>query len=204
MFDRESPGADLSDEGRWFVYLLATVDCTAFKVGFTCNPLQRLYSFSHRYFEHLDLARSRLLQVDSNLDARAMERALKQELAAQRIDCPSWVLPQAGGDTEWFSPVYFSDAEARLHSLSSASVLILEAFVHDALARASTYFESWAIAQAGSILRPRSVREQPDIAAEIRTLRDWLDAYRALGVEVFRDDPDARILLRGIATQSPL
>ena len=36
---------------RWCVYLLALTDCSAFKIGFSCNLLQRLYSFSHRYFE---------------------------------------------------------------------------------------------------------------------------------------------------------
>lgn len=193
---------ELSDDDRWFVYLLASTDCSAFKVGFTCNPLQRLYSFSHRYYEHFDLAASRLLQVDTHLDARALELAIKHGLAAYRSDCPSWVLPQAGGDTEWFSPIYFSDAEARLRSHAAspdaANIVIVEEFLREALERVSTYFESWALAQAHSLLRRRTPREQAFIATEVRVLRDWLDAYRAMGVQIFTDNPDARAFLTGI------
>ncbi len=202
----ESYTPELANDDRWFVYLLTSSDCSAFKVGFTCNPLQRLYSFSHRYFEHFDLAASRLLQVETNLNARALEGEIKHALAAHRIECPSWVLPQAGGDTEWFSPIYFSDAFAHLRShvgaQDEAGTLNVEDFVREALERARPYFESWALAQAHSILRPRSRHEQLLVATEVRTLRDWLDAYCALNVEVFADNPDARVLLSGIAAHS--
>ncbi len=197
---------ELADDDRWFVYLLTSSDCSAFKVGFTCNPLQRLYSFSHRYFERFDLAASCLLQVEANLNARALEGEIKRALSEHRIECPSWVLPQAGGDTEWFSPIYFSDALAQLRSHGSAQdgagTLNVEDFVRKALERARPYFESWVLAQAQAILRLRSRREQLMVATEVRTLRDWLDAYRALNVEVFADNPDARAVLSGIAAHS--
>ncbi len=206
MLDSQTSNPDLWGDDRWFVYLLTASDCSAFKVGFTCNPLQRFYSFNHRYFEHFDLAASRLLQVDTNVDARELELSIKHGLAAYRSDCPSWVLPQAGGETEWFSPIYFSDAEARLrsHAASSnaANVIIVEDFIREALARASTYFESWALAQAHSIVRRRTPREQALIATEVRVLRDWLDAYRALRVQIFTDNPDARAFLADITATS--
>lgn len=208
MLDSKTSNSDLWSDDRWFVYLLAASDCSAFKVGFTCNPLQRFYSFSHRYFEHFDLAASRLLRVDTNLDARELELAIKQGLAAYRCDCPSWVLPQAGGDTEWFSPIYLSNAEAQLRSHAAspnaADIIIVEDFLREALERASTYFESWALAQAHSILRRRTPREQALIATEVRVLRDWLDAYRALNVEIFTDNPEARVLLARITTTASL
>jgi hypothetical protein len=192
-----SPNAsplELSDDDRWFVYLLASTDCSAFKAGFTCNPLQRLYSFSHRYYEHFDLPASCLLQVETNSNARTLEGEIKQAFAAHRIECPSWVSPQAGGETEWFSAIYFADAQARLQAYGT-EILNLEDFVRESLERATPYFESWALAQAHSILRPRSPRERSLIATDVRTLRDWLDAYRALNVTVFSDNLDARALL---------
>jgi hypothetical protein len=206
MLDVQTSNPDLWGDDRWFVYLLAATDCSAFKVGFTCNPLQRLYSFSHRYFEHFDLATSRLVPVESNLDARELESTIKHELAPQRRECPSWVLPQAGGETEWFSPIYFTDAQAHLrsHAVSqdSTDILNFEDFVREALERARPYFESWALVQAHSIRRPRPPREQALAAEELRTLRDWLDAYRALNVEIFADNLDARIFLAQVTARS--
>lgn len=206
MLDLQNSSPGLWDDNRWFVYLLAATDCSAFKVGFTCNPLQRLYSFSHRYFEHFDLAASRMLLVDTSVDARELELAIKHGLAAHRSTCPSWVLPQAGGDTEWFSPIYFSDAEALLRShgasLNAANIIIIEDFLREALEHARTYFESWALAQAHFILRRRTPREQALITTEVRVLRDWLDAYRVLNVEIFTDNPDARVLLAGITAST--
>ena len=49
----------------WFVYLLALTDCSGFKVGFSCNPLQRIHTFSRRYFERFDLHGSLLLELET-------------------------------------------------------------------------------------------------------------------------------------------
>lgn len=63
------------DDPSWFVYLLALADYSAFKVGFSCNPLQRIFSFSRRYFECFDLRQSRLLRL-----GRPMARALSARI----------------------------------------------------------------------------------------------------------------------------
>src|SRR5688500_235229 len=73
-----------------FVYLFALADCSAFKVGFSNNPLQRIYTFSRRYFERFDLHQSQVLQLVTGDDARAAEAALKTELAEFRAESPSW------------------------------------------------------------------------------------------------------------------
>ena len=41
-------------EPAWYVYLFALTDCSAFKVGFSCNPFQRIHTFSRRYYERFD------------------------------------------------------------------------------------------------------------------------------------------------------
>src|SRR4029450_12809518 len=100
----------------WFVYLFALGDCSAFKVGFSCNPFQRIHTFSRRYYERFDVGQSLLLSVDTEAEARAIEAALKGELAEFRTDSPQWVSLDAGGHTEWFSALHFSSAEQRLRS----------------------------------------------------------------------------------------
>ena len=60
----------------WFVYLFALSDCSAFKVGFSRSPLQRIYAFSRRYFESFDLSQSRLLPVGGCDEARFIEAAI--------------------------------------------------------------------------------------------------------------------------------
>jgi hypothetical protein len=187
---------DLGSSDSWFAYLFCASDCTAFKVGFTCNPLQRLYSFNHRYFEGFDLHRSALLQLASCDEAREVEAALKSELAACRCNAPSWVLPQAGGYTEWFSAVQFEAAEDKLRSYLTLylGARLANAFdvLREHLHRYNTSFEHWAVGRAKMLSDPRSFEMGPNAARETqRALRDWLDAYRYFDVPVFVDDRTA-------------
>ena len=144
-------GLAVSDP-TWFVYLFSLTDCTAFKVGFSCNPLQRIHTFSRRYYERFDLARSLLLRLDTEADARAIEAALKTELAEFRADSPSWVPPEAGGHTEWFAAMHFMRAEERLRIFleDAGSRLIIDAagYIRGELERFSVSFEPWAWSQA--------------------------------------------------------
>jgi hypothetical protein len=56
---------ETTGQSSWFVYLFPLLDYTAFKIGFSSNPLQRIYGFSHRYFERFDFDRALLLQMHS-------------------------------------------------------------------------------------------------------------------------------------------
>jgi hypothetical protein len=202
--DREFPDFLFGDEEQradsraWFVYLFALADCSAFKVGFSCSPLQRICTFSRRYFERFDLSQSVLLKLPQCELARAMESALKTELASYRTDAPSWVPMEAGGHTEWFSAVYFAEAEARLHaSVATHDTGLIPGLVANAfeffrveLERVSTSFEPWARSQAkrncdawSSAQRGYMVRDHS------ASLRDWFDAYRYFDVPLFADDP---------------
>jgi hypothetical protein len=186
---REQAGSDES----WFAYLFALTDCSAFKVGFSCNPLQRIWSFSRRYFERFDLSQSVLLRVDECGTARALEASLKAELASNRIAAPTWVPVQAGGHTEWFSAVYFGDAEARLRATSAWSVNSIGAFdfFRAELSQVSANFEPWALMQAqrASDAWSHAQRGYP-VRDERTSLRDWLDAYRYFDVPLFVDEPE--------------
>jgi hypothetical protein len=183
----------LQGRGAWFVYLFALADCSAFKVGFSCNPLQRISTFSRRYFERFDLSQSRLLPVDDCDHARAIEAAIKADLSEFRTLCPAWIPDEAGGQTEWFSAVHFGQAEDRLQSfLTGRGVTAINAadFIRGELGRMSHAFELWAWSQAqqareawSSASRGYKVRD------ESRSLRDWLDAYRYFDVPLYLDDP---------------
>lgn len=178
----------------WFVYLFALTDCSAFKVGFSCNPFQRIHTFSRRYYERFDVGQSLLLSVDTEAAARAIEAALKGELAACRADSPEWVSPEAGGHTEWFGAVHFNGAEQRLRSFlaahEGAHVIDASTYIREELQRQSGSFEPWAWSQAqlacDASTSPYTLSSARAIAD---SLRDWLDAYRFFDVPLFRDDP---------------
>jgi len=178
----------------WFVYLFSLSDCSAFKIGFSCNPLQRIYSFSHRYFERFDLRQSLLLQLGDCADARDVEATLKVDLAEFRTGSPPWDPYEAGGHTEWFSALYFGDAEERLRSFLQvydvARLANTADLLRSELCRLSSSFEPWAWSQAQRVCDAWSSASGEHVAAEAaRSLRDWLDAYRFFDVPLFEDDP---------------
>lgn len=184
----------------WYVYLFALADCSAFKVGFSCNPLQRIHCFSRRYYERFDLDQSRLLRVETEAEARAIEAALKHELAAFRNDSPSWVPAEAGGHTEWFAAAHLWRAEDRLRSFVNGSVIDAAGYFRAELERMSGSFEPLAMSQAQQVCEatasPYTLKSALTIAD---SLRDWLDAYRFFDVPLFSDDPDVRTFVTSTA-----
>lgn len=182
------------NEPAWFVYLFALTDCSAFKVGFSCNPFQRIHTFSRRYYERFEVAQSLLLRLQTEADARAIEATLKSELAAFRADSPAWVPLEAGGHTEWFSAVQFGSAEQRLRSFiiehEGAHVIDASAYLRGELQRMSGSFEPWAWSQAQQARDASASAYTLGSALAIAdSLRDWLDAYRFFDVPLFSDDP---------------
>lgn len=190
--DHESVGSD-----GWFVYLLALTDCTAFKVGFTCNPLQRLYAFNHRYFEVIDLDESVLLPVLTIDAARELEADLKNALSPHRASAPSWVSLDAGGHTEWFSAVYFRDAIQLLREFANVQptqlVFDLRSQLKHVLLTHREPFERWLVDQVRQIETLAQSAKTVALARERQyRLRDWWDVYRRLGIEIFTERPDVR------------
>jgi hypothetical protein len=192
----------------WFVYLLALTDCSAFKVGFSCNPFQRIHTFSHRYYERFDVAQSLLLRLDTEAQARAIEATLKSELAVFRTDSPTWVPLEAGGQTEWFSAVQFGTAEQRLRSFltghEASQVIEVGTYIRDELQRLCGSFEPWAWSQAQLACdASASAYTLRSALAIADSLRDWLEGYRFFDVPLFSDDPAALEFVWSIARRSP-
>ena len=192
--------SDGGENDNWYVYLLSSQDCTAFKAGFSCNPLQRIHSFNRRYYERLNLNESLLLRVDTERQARIIEGEIKSLLAASRFACPEWVSTDAGGDTEWFSAVEFSDAAAQLRLWSMDDpkrVSTVDDYIRDRLRCMSGAFEFWASdyarrlqndIESASLGYPRTVTAEP--------LRDWLDAYRFFDIPLFNGDVETLSFVR--------
>ena len=186
-----NPIETASHAERWYVYVLALMDYSAFKVGFSCNPFHRAFAFSRRYFERFDLHESIFARVESCEAARALEAQIKSDLAAYRSECPSWVPIEAGGHTEWFDAAHLAHATAKLHAVDEgASLVIASDFVRMELAQQTASFELWAVHQANFIAQALSSSVDAHMAFGVaRALRDWLDAYRSCDIELFTDDP---------------
>jgi hypothetical protein len=192
----------------WFVYLFALTDCSAFKVGFSCNPFQRIHAFCRRYYERFDIRQSLLLSLRSEADARAIEATLKSELAAFRTGSPVWVPLEAGGQTEWFSAVELGRAGARLRSFlpehDVALVIEADEYFRNELERMSGSFEPWAWSLAQQVCDASESAYTRGSALQLAdSLRDWLDAYRFFDVPLFSDDPAVREFVWSIARQFP-
>lgn len=201
LLDRGEP----ADSRPWFVYLFALTDCSAFKVGFSCNPLQRICTFTRRYFELFDLQQSLLLELPHRELARALEAMIKTEFAAHRAQAPAWVPLEAGGHTEWFSAVYFGEAEARLRACIVPPANVSSAFdaFRAQLERLSAPFEAWAAAQGQRAYDSwSSARRGYAVRDHVAPLRDWLDAYRYFDLPLFVDEPQALALIRQSARLS--
>jgi hypothetical protein len=193
------PLAPATSSDAWFVYLFALSDCSSFKVGFTHHPLQRISTFSRRYYERFDLSQSVLLHLETSDDARALEADIKTELAEFRAVAPEWVPREAGGQTEWFSSVYFGQAEGRLRTaaLDAARIQLARDHLGGELGAMRLSFEVWAWAQAQqsveiSAAALRGYRVQDGA----RSLRDWLDAYAYFDLPLFVDDPAVRAFVQ--------
>jgi hypothetical protein len=198
---------ETAQQSRWFVYLLPLLNCSSFKVGFSSNPLQRIYSFNHRYFERFDFDQAVLLQMDSCVRARSVEAALKKALAEFGADAPHWVRVEAGGHTEWFNSVAFVQAEEQLRSFAKmvepTRLIMASDFIVSELTRLTSPFEEWALQQAHAVrddMIAVALGYEPTVS--IKLLRDWFDAYRFFKIGLFRDDPAVLELVANSARQS--
>jgi hypothetical protein len=156
--------------------------------------LQRIYSFSHRYYERFDFDQAVLLQTDSCARARSVEAALKKALAEFGADSPNWVPVEAGGHTEWFSSVSFVQAEEQLRSFAKmvepTRLIMASDFIVSELTRLTSPFEEWALQQAHAVRSDMiSVALGYEPIVSIKLLRDWFDAYRFFDVRLFADNP---------------
>jgi hypothetical protein len=180
--------------GPSFVYVLPCLGEDLLKLGMSRDPLSRFQALQPRWFDFFDLDGARLVETDSVREARAIGTRLRRALRAHNAPAPLLVSTAAGGGTEWFR-----GAQETLERESDA--------LHGAGLRVHAPARAWlreALALRGSLLFHWSVRMleaiDPNFAPPLqsrsatgleRTLRDALDAYDALALDVEPLVPEA-------------
>ena len=176
------PDAPTSTDGRCFVYILPCTWEDHCKIGFSRDPLSRMQTLHRRWFEFFDLDRALLVETETIRDARDLELELRRPLAEHNAPAPLTVRREAGGHTEWFRGASESLQRA-ISTLRDRGHVIhapLRAWLRPALAARSDQLYAWTIAQL-------SVDELDGLAGPTPTqqlVRDTLDAYVALGIEL--------------------
>jgi hypothetical protein len=177
-----------ASRGRTFVYVLPCRDEDILKVGFSRDPLDRFRTLHRRYFEFFDLERGLLIHTDHLRDARRIERRFITTFAEHRAPAPLVVPQSAAGHTEWFRGVS-PGLEVLARQLCAEEGFLLHAplsaWVRERLADWSELLFGWSARMLEMLeyehfntpLHERSGRAE-------RALRDVLDTYVALGVDI--------------------
>lgn len=178
--------------GRWFVYLLALKDGSAFELGYSCNPLNRLRELASRFHERFDLCSSIVLSVDSRDRACQIASNLQRQLSQVSTAAPDWLAPAASDQARWFDAAHLTGAQERLASAGERGqpLLSLAQVVGSDLARLQEDTEVWAFGIARQLNADIAYVPSASHLALARSLQDWLDAYRALRVPVFAHQPE--------------
>jgi hypothetical protein len=177
-----------ASRGRSFVYVLPCRDEDLLKVGFSRDPLQRLRTLHPRFFTLFDLDRALLLETERVSEARRIERLLITRFAEQRATAPLVVPRSAAGHTEWYRGV----AEAAIELLHAQSQLHALPLHTPLRAWLRQRFEAWSdrlYDSTGQLLAAIEY-ERHNLPAALqsgraeRALREILDLYHALGIEL--------------------
>lgn len=177
---------------RWFVYMFALKNGSAFELGFSSDPLHHLRSLAARFHERFDLQASVLLSVDSCARARQLTAKVEQQLVHASVTAPS-DLARTARDTQWFNTAHFSRAQQLLtHAMDevSAPLLTLAAFAGSDFLRLQSGTEAWAFSTARRLNADIAYAPSAVHLELARALRDCLDAYRALRVPLFATQPE--------------
>lgn len=178
----------VAGRGRTYVYVLPCRDEDLLKVGFSRDPLDRLRTLHRRFFEFFDLDRGLLIHTDHLRDARQLERLFITTFAAHNAPAPFGVPASAGGHTEWFCGVA-SPVDALARQLCAEQGYALHAplgtWLRERLGEWSDRLFDWS-AHMLERLEYEHFNLPPEQRDErgIRALRDMLDAYVALGIEI--------------------
>ena len=175
-------------KGRAFVYVVPCRDETRFKIGFARDPIERWRSLHRRFFVYFDLEQGLLLESPRVAEARAIEQRLLAQFRAYAAFAPLEVAPAAGGASEWLRGVLDEVAAAAL-ALANAHGLMahrpasgwLRAHL---LERCDLLFD-WSARMLEQVEYEREHLVDPSRPAlAAGTLRDTLDAYAAVGIDL--------------------
>lgn len=181
--DQESRSSSIS-RGRCYVYVLPCAYEDILKLGFSRDPIERLQSLHRRYFDFFDLERAILIATETVRDARQLEQVLASTIEAHNAPAPLVARREAGGHTEWYRGA-LEQLESSAAALSTAGHNVLRParpWLRSALLGKSDRLFSWS---EETLLAIESNCLPASLDAQLRdTLRDTLDAYDALDIEL--------------------
>ena len=186
--DDEAPYPRFLSRGRAYAYLFPCRDQDIAKIGFTRDPLERLHTLHRRFFDFFDLDRALVVETDTVRESRAIERALIETLAEYRAPAPLVVRRVAGGHTEWHRGASALAQELLLEAAARGGHAVHEPLRGWLRARfgefaPSLYQWSAQMLEADEYER-HNVPSGARTGAAMRALRDTLDAFEALGIDV--------------------
>jgi len=167
-----------------FIYVAPARYEDILKLGFSHDPADRVRSFHARWFEYFDLERGFVLQATDEKDARRIELRLAGEFAEHRTQAPLVVERAVGGFTEWYRgayPALRASAERLVATEGYCALEPLASRLHDKLIAEREQLFERTTAMLDAI---DALGADPLAVGLRRSLRDALDAYAALGVEV--------------------
>lgn len=167
--------------GRCFVYVLPCAWEDHCKIGFSSDPLSRLQQLHRRWYEFFDIDHALLVETETVRDARDLELELRRPLAEHNAPAPLTVRREAAGHTEWFRGVA-AQVEAAVDGLRERGHVVhpLRDWLHRALVARGDLLFSWSLAQ----LSPDELEGLAGQTPVQQMVRDTLDAYPALGIEL--------------------
>lgn len=168
--------------GRCFTYVLQCAWEDHCKIGFSRDPLSRLQQLHRRWYEFFDLDRALLVETETVRDARDLELELRRPLAAHNAPAPLTVRRQAAGHTEWFRGAA-PQLETAVEGLRQRGYIVhapLREWVRAILLARSDPLFAWTQAQ----LSPDELDGLAGATPVQRMVRDTLDAYRALEIDL--------------------
>jgi hypothetical protein len=173
---------EVATGGRCFVYVLPSTWEDHCKIGFSRDPLSRLQQLHRRWYEFFDLERGLLVETETVRDARDLELELRRPLAEHNAPAPLTVRREAAGHTEWFRGVapQLEEAVRGLQRRGHVVHAPLRDWLRPVLLARSDPLFSWTQAQ----LSPDELEGLVEGTPVQQMVRDTLDAYGALGIEL--------------------
>jgi hypothetical protein len=177
-------GSSTLSEGQCFVYVFPCVWEDLLKLGFSRDPLSRLQSLHRRWFEFFDIERAVLIETETVRDARGLELALGRGIGQHGAVEPLTIRRDAAGTTEWYRGAYAAlDREAE--TLRERGFVVhrpARAWLRERLLARSDRLFSWSRESLAAAEQAIHVGERA--TALERDLRDTLDAYTALAIDL--------------------
>ena len=169
-------------DGYCFVYVFPCAWEDHCKIGFSRDPLSRIQALHRRWFEFFDLDRAVLVETETVRDARDLELELRRPLLMHNAPAPLTVRKQAAGHTEWFSGAS-SQLERAIRLLEQRGHAVhapMRTWLRSALLTRSDRLYAWTQTQLSLDELDGSAGPAPTQ----RIVRDTLDAYAALSIEL--------------------